>query len=44
VSIGARMHDTEEALRLVEVFLRTPFSGDERHERRIAMLAEYEQR
>ena len=44
VSIGARMHETEDALRIVQVFLDTPFSGDPRHERRIAMLGEYEQR
>jgi len=43
VSVGARMHDTEDALRIVQVFLDTPFSGDPRHERRIAMLGEYEQ-
>jgi ribose 5-phosphate isomerase B len=42
VSVGARMHDEATALRLVEVFLTTPFSADERHLRRIGMLAEYE--
>ncbi|HWG94790.1 MAG TPA: ribose-5-phosphate isomerase [Mycobacteriales bacterium] len=42
VSVGARMHDEATALRLVEVFLSTPFSADERHARRIGMLAEYE--
>ena len=42
VSVGARMHDLETALRLVEVFLATPYSGEERHSRRIAMLEEYE--
>ena len=39
VSVGARMHTADEATRLVELFLTTPFSGDERHARRIAMLA-----
>ncbi len=42
VGIGARMHDEGGALALVEAFLSTPFSGDERHSRRIAMLADYE--
>ena len=43
VSIGARMHSTEEAVRLLERFVRTPFSGEERHVRRIDMLSAYEE-
>jgi len=42
ISIGARMHTEEEALDLVRLFLSTEFSGDERHARRIAQLADYE--
>ncbi|MFT0761913.1 ribose-5-phosphate isomerase [Scrofimicrobium sp. R131] len=42
VSIGARQHSLEEAIRLVDVFLETPFSGDERHLERIRMMADYE--
>ena len=42
ISIGARMHSEEEALEMVRIFLATPFSGDERHARRIRLLAEYE--
>ena len=42
ISLGARNHTAEEAIGFVDRFLGTPFSGDERHERRIAMLAEYE--
>ena len=42
VAIGARMHPTDEASRLVEVFLATPFSGDQRHARRLRMIADYE--
>ena len=42
VAIGARMHDEAGALGLVEAFLDTPFSGDERHARRIRMLTDYE--
>jgi ribose 5-phosphate isomerase B len=43
VSVGARMHSVEEARSIVETFLRTPFSGDERHQRRIDMMSDYEQ-
>jgi ribose 5-phosphate isomerase B len=42
VSIGARNHPEADALRFVEIFLATPFSQGERHQRRIAQLAEYE--
>ncbi|WP_375423971.1 ribose-5-phosphate isomerase [uncultured Friedmanniella sp.] len=42
ISIGARMHTEEEALTLVRAFLATPFSGEARHARRIALLADYE--
>jgi ribose 5-phosphate isomerase B len=42
LAIGGRMHSIEEATAMVETFLATPFSGDERHARRIRMLAEYE--
>jgi ribose 5-phosphate isomerase B len=43
VSLGARMHDEATALGILEAFLGTPYSGDERHTRRIGMLSEYEQ-
>jgi ribose 5-phosphate isomerase B len=42
VSVGARMHSLEEARAIVEAFLRTPFSGDARHQRRIDMVSAYE--
>ncbi|MFF0016913.1 ribose-5-phosphate isomerase [Streptomyces sp. NPDC005374] len=42
VAVGGRMHTEEEATKFVETFLNTPFSGDERHQRRIDMLADYE--
>ena len=42
VSVGARMHDEPGALALVEAFLSTSFSGEQRHSRRIAMLSDYE--
>jgi len=35
IAIGGRMHTEEEALALVDLFLATPFSHDERHMRRI---------
>ncbi|RYP88990.1 ribose-5-phosphate isomerase [Nocardioides guangzhouensis] len=42
VSVGGRMHTVDEMTRFVEVFLATPFSGVERHVRRIGQLASYE--
>lgn len=42
VAIGARMHDETTAAHLVDIFLETPFSGEERHLRRIAEVAAYE--
>jgi ribose 5-phosphate isomerase B len=43
IGIGARMHTPQEALAFAETFLSTPFSGDERHARRIKMLSDYEE-
>ncbi|QQQ77622.1 ribose-5-phosphate isomerase [Saccharothrix sp. 6-C] len=42
IGVGGRMHTTEEAFAIVEAFLATPFSGQERHARRIDILREYE--
>ena len=42
VSIGARFTAAGEAREIVRTFLATPFSGDERHARRIAMVSGYE--
>lgn len=42
VGIGARMHTVEQATEMVQTFLTTPFSQGQRHQRRIALLAEYE--
>jgi ribose 5-phosphate isomerase B len=42
VSLGARMYDEAAALEFVEIFLSTPFSGDERHVRRLAQVGAYE--
>lgn len=41
-AIGARQHSIDEALLFIDTFIRTPFSGDERHVRRIAQMKEYE--
>lgn len=43
VSVGARQHTEEESLAIVDAFIAEPFSGDERHERRIAIMADYEE-
>ena len=42
ISIGARQHTVDEAILFIDTFITTEFPGDERHERRIAQLAEYE--
>jgi ribose 5-phosphate isomerase B len=42
LSIGARMNTPDEAMAMVETFLTTPFSGDPRHARRLAMVDRYE--
>lgn len=43
ISLGARMHERDEATRLVEIFLTTPYSQDPRHDRRITMVSRYEE-
>jgi ribose 5-phosphate isomerase B len=42
ISIGGRMHSLAEMTRFIAIFLTTDFSGEGRHARRIAMLADYE--
>jgi ribose 5-phosphate isomerase B len=42
ISLGARMLPADDAVRFVELFVATPFSGDERHVRRIGELTDYE--
>jgi ribose 5-phosphate isomerase B len=42
VAVGSRMHSADVAAGIVTAFVATPFSGGERHARRIAMLADYE--
>ena len=42
IAIGARQHTFEEAVAFIDLFIATPFTGEERHARRIGQLAEYE--
>jgi len=42
ISIGGRMHDEKFCLELVDTFLATPFTGDERHVRRISQISKFE--
>ena len=43
ISLGGRMHDESLCLELVDIFLATPFTGDERHVRRIGLISNYEE-
>lgn len=38
VALGGRVVGPELAIKIVDTFLHTPFSGDERHARRIGMI------
>ncbi|MDF2498498.1 ribose-5-phosphate isomerase [Arthrobacter koreensis] len=42
VAVGGRQHSLPEATEIIEAFLAEPFSGAERHVRRIAQIAEFE--
>ena len=42
IGIGVRMHSESESLAIVDAFINTNFSNDERHMRRINQLSEYE--
>ena len=42
ISIGGRMHDEQFCLELVDTFLATAFTGDERHVRRINQISKFE--
>jgi ribose 5-phosphate isomerase B len=42
VAVGGRMHSLEDMTRFVEIFLKEPFSNDERHVRRIGQLTAYD--
>ena len=42
LSLGARMYSTEDAVGFAKVFVATPFSGEARHARRLAEIADFE--
>ena len=42
VSLGGRMHDLGQGLEIIDAFIAEPFSGAERHQRRIDQLSAYE--
>lgn len=42
ISIGGRMHTAEFCKELIDTFIATPFSYDERHMRRIGLIADFE--
>jgi len=41
---GGRVVSIEKAIELVDIFIDTPFSGEERHTRRIAQITDLENR
>lgn len=42
VGIGGRMHSIDECKRIIDAFIETPFTNDERHIRRINKITKYE--
>ena len=42
IAIGARQHTFDEAASFIDRFIATPFSGEERHARRIAQIRAFE--
>ena len=42
VGIGGRMHTIEECKTIIDAFVGTPFSSDDRHVRRINKISKYE--
>ena len=43
VGIGGRMHTIDQCKAIIDAFIETPFSKDERHIRRIKKIAKYEE-
>ena len=42
VGIGGRMHSIDECKAIIDAFIETPFTNDERHARRINKITAYE--
>ncbi|MEV7633395.1 ribose-5-phosphate isomerase [Microbacterium sp. NPDC089318] len=42
ISIGARQHTFDEVISFIDLFIATPFPGEERHVRRIGQIADFE--
>ncbi len=42
ISLGGRMHTPEVCKELIDAFIATPFTNDERHVRRIKLISKYE--
>ena len=42
VGIGGRMHSIDECTAIIDAFIQTPFTNDERHVRRINKISTYE--
>ena len=42
LSLGARMYPLADAVGFAKIFVATPFSGESRHARRLAMIADFE--
>lgn len=43
VAVGGRQHPKEEALEIIKAFLTAQWTEEERHQRRIGQMAEFEQ-
>ena len=43
VGIGGRMHSIEDCIAIINAFIETPFSNDERHIRRINKISKFEE-
>jgi ribose 5-phosphate isomerase B len=43
IAIGARQHTFDEVVSLIDTFIATPFSDEERHVRRIAQIRAFEE-